>query len=95
MEKINLDQDLITTGQAAQLTGREPSTFRYALMRGDVRARQVGTLWLMRREDIEQYAQTGHWPERNAAERKAIKEANGIGTEVKAHKEGNVVGSGK
>lgn len=84
MEKFDLNQDLIGTGEAAQITGREPSTFRYALMRGDVRGWRVGLgdVWLMRRKDIQEYAKTRHWPERGVAEREAIKRLNGFGAEV-------------
>jgi hypothetical protein len=45
------DEDWITTGDAARLTGRDTSAFRWAITHRQVRAIKHDGLWRMRRQD--------------------------------------------
>ena len=56
--------DLITTTEAAVLTGRDASVFRYAIRRGVLQSVLMGNSHMLRRSDIEDYIREGHWPAR-------------------------------
>jgi len=56
--------DLVTTGEAAQMTGRDQSVFRHAIRRGDLESALLGGVHMLRRADIEAYIERGGWPKR-------------------------------
>ena len=58
--------ELMTTTEAAELTGRDASVFRHAIRRGVLESVLMGNAHMLRRSDIEQYIEDGHWPEKEA-----------------------------
>lgn len=63
------DRAWVTTSEAAEYVGCNPSTFRHAIRRGVItQAVQMADLWLLPRELVEHYAETGRWPAAEAAD---------------------------
>jgi hypothetical protein len=61
--------DLVTTSEAAQMTGRDSSVFRHRILAGKLDSVLVGGVLFVRRADIEAYIANGdRWAEVAPAE---------------------------
>lgn len=62
--KDTLLSDLVTTSEAAQITGRDSSVFRHRILDDKLESVLVGGVLFIRRADIVAYIENGcRWPE--------------------------------
>ena len=47
--------DYLTMTEAAEYSGRDVSTLRRAAIRGSLKARKMGTIWVATRADVDAY----------------------------------------
>ena len=61
-DEVKTLEGYVTTTEAAQITGRDDSTFRHALNGGRVPgALKFGKTWMIPRAALARYIETGEW----------------------------------
>jgi excisionase family DNA binding protein len=48
--------EFVSVAEAAELKGCDPATIKRRIYRGDLPAERVGSIWLIRRSDLEESA---------------------------------------